>query len=42
VVLGNEHQAGQNPERFITPAPVKAVLRAGYISKTAPLVHPSL
>jgi hypothetical protein len=30
VVLENEYRAGQKPERFIIPAPVKTVLRAGY------------
>jgi hypothetical protein len=30
VVLENEYQDGQDPERFIIPAPVRAVLRAGY------------
>ncbi len=30
VVLENEFRAGQKPERFIIPAPVKTVIRAGY------------
>ena len=33
VVLENEYQAGKDPERFIIPAPVKTVLRAGYQCK---------
>ena len=30
VVLENEYRAGEKPERFVIPAPVKTVLRAGY------------
>lgn len=30
VVVENEYRAGQKPERFAIPAPVKTVLRAGY------------
>jgi len=33
VVLENEYRYGEPPERFVVPAPVKMVIRAGYLQK---------